>query len=209
MSSRFFQRLLIIVIHFVDRRLVLGFSGKEGAILHRCFAEGLPQVGIIGDLLRQNILRPLQGIGNGFHAFFPIHKGRRIILQGTDQFLPPDHVRQRLQSFFLGDGGTGAAFGAEGTINIVDFCLGFRCIQFRRQLFCQVALFGNGMFHLFSFFFQIAEGSQPFGKLTDDLVIQRACHFLAVTGNKRHGVALVQKLYCIFHLGKFYIKFLL
>ena len=191
MTCRFFQWLLIIIIHFINRRFLLGFFGKEGPILHRCFTEGLSQVGIIGNLLCQNILRPLHGIGNGFHTFFHIHKSRRKIFQCTDQLLPPDHICQGLQPFFLCNGGTGAAFGAEGTINIVDLCLGFRCIQFRRQFIGQVALFGNGIFHLLPLFLQIAESSQPFGKLTDNLIIQRTGHFLTVTSDKRNGVALV------------------
>ncbi len=124
----------------------------------------------------------------------------------------PDQVGKTLQALFLCDGRAGAAFGAIGAVEVVQLGLRLGGVQLRRKLLAQLALLRNAIFDLFAFFLQIAQGAEAFRQSTDDLIVQRAGHFLAIARDKGDGIALVQQTNGIFRLRcanpEFFLQFL-
>jgi hypothetical protein len=53
-------------------------------------------------------------------------------------------IGQRLQAFFSGDGGAGAALGLVGQIQVFEFCLLGAGLNLGFQFLGQLALVGNG-----------------------------------------------------------------
>ena len=211
MSCGFLQGFAIIVVHFVDGRFCLFFCClcHQLTKLHGFFPEHFPQVCVIGELFCQNIFCPIDGIFHSFHAFFRVYESGGVFFQRHQKCLSENVFRQRRKTFFLGNGCTGAAFGAVRTVNILDFCLGHGSFQFCGKLIGHGTLFRNGIAHHFPFFFQISESCEPFRQLTDNLVIQRAGDFLTITGNERHGVPFIQQFHGVFHLRSLDAQFYL
>ena len=62
----------------------------------------------------------------------------------------------------------------------------------------------NGISDFALALFKTAQLFKAVGKITNSLVVQCAVHLLAVTGDKGHGVPLVQKVDDILHVLFFY-----
>ena len=211
MTCRFLQGFAVIVVHFINGGFCLFFCRlcHQLAMFHGFFTKHFPQISVIGELFRQNVFCPVDGIFHSFHTFFRIYESGGIFFQRHQKCLSENIFCQRCQTFFLGNGCTGTAFGTVRTVNILDFRLGHGPFQFCGKLVGHGALFCNGVTHHFSFFFQISESGEPFRQLTDDLVIQRACDFFPVTGNERHSIAFIQQFHGVFHLRSLDAQFYL
>ena len=148
---------------------------------------------IVADLLGEDILRQLNGSFRVGHAFFFAH----IRLRQRERVVPAplgkNQIRQRLNALFLGDHRAGAALLLIRAVDILQ--LGER--RRSRELLFQIAghfsLFRNRSGNLFPALIQPAQIVQPLADFAQLLVIHRAGHFLAVSGDKGNGVALVDQ----------------
>jgi len=84
----------------------------DDAFVKHDAAQGFAEVGIFADPLGNDVARAFQGFVDGCDAKFDIDEGggegfERLV----SGLLLPEVERQRLESFFAGDGGLGAALG--------------------------------------------------------------------------------------------------
>ena len=111
-----------VVIHAVYAVFVLGFFGFQYACAEGQLPQFLACVRVVAELLGQYIPGALQRVLDRFNALVRLNKSLCDLLRRFLFFvLHQKQQCQRLQALFLGDGSAGAAFGAEGTIQILQF----------------------------------------------------------------------------------------
>ena len=115
---------------------------------------------------------------------------------------------QGFKPFFLCNARPRFALFLVGSVNIVKLGQGLCAIDCGGYFLRQSALLLYRRLYLFPRFVHIAQVFKPFVKLTQDLVIKRACGLLAVARDKGYCVALVYQLYRVFNLKGFKRKFL-
>ena len=192
-----------IIVHPIDGILLVLFDGgafEDGDPLHEP-AENFPQVCIVGDHLGNDVGGPGQSLFCRIDALFGVyiifcqHSGLGKILS-----LPVELHCQRLQAFFLCHGSAGAALGPVGTVEVLQLRQGDGGIQgggnFLRQLFLGL----DGFADLLPALGEIPEILQPVGQSAERGVVHGSVEFLAVPGNKRNGVAFIQKGHHIFNI---------
>lgn len=81
--------------------------------------EKLADFGIVCQLLRQNVLRPLEGLLHALHPLFRLDKGSCGLLRRHILRLPAEDVRQGLQPLFTGGRGSGPPLGTVGAVQIL------------------------------------------------------------------------------------------
>ena len=103
-----------------------------------------------------------------------------------------DLFRKRFQSVFAGDHRARAALLFVRCVQIFERGQGLRGIDGGAQFIGQFALLFDGSEDGGAAFVQPTQAGQFIGDDADLLVIERAGHLLAVTGDKRDGVAFIQ-----------------
>ena len=113
---------------------------RHNSLTLHFLSESFSDIRIIRNHFRNNIRSAGKRILQGFHAFFRINiilrKFFRIFTGLLEEF-----QCQGLQALLLGDGGTGAAFGTVGTVNVVYLCYCLGSIYCRRKLMKMRAIF--------------------------------------------------------------------
>ena len=199
------QRLPEIVVHAVHAVLVLGGLGNQAAPRHADHPQALAHRRVVGNPLRENVHGPLQGVRRGGHLLPHIVRRQRKRI-GHVLLLGVKSVGQGLQAPRLGDRGAGFSLGPVRPVEIIDFGQGGGRVQGGRQLLGQRPLLLDDGSHLLSLLVQAAQIGQPFGQLPQHLVIQRAGNLLAVPGDKRDGIPVVNQLDGILHLARTQVK---
>ena len=183
------------VIHAVYAVLLLGGAGGQHAVAHQQPAQHLAQRRVIADGFGDDIPRAGQGAFRIGHILFIIYIGRGQRFQrALEGLLQKQCLRKAVQTALTGDGRARAALGTEGAVDILQFGQRGRGGQCCAQLVRQHLLLGKRLFYFHPALIQTAQVFQPLGQLAQQLIIQRACGLLAVTGDKGHGVACVQQL---------------
>ena len=202
-----------IVVHLIYalRFLVFGRAGD-----HTLFHGGLPDVNpvirIVGNTLRNDILRALQRLLRGGHLLILLRIAACHICGGGLQqrrlgVLGQDIVRQRLQPLRLRHAGAGLSLGTVRPVQIFHHYQRLGRQYLLLQLFRQFTLFLDASQHLFLLLLQIAQICEALMQIPQLLVVQRTRRFLSVSGNKGDGAAFVDKLYSRFHLPLFHLQF--
>lgn len=201
MALELCHRLAEFVIQAVDRVLVLcAARGQDGLLLHQC-AQTLAKLCVVGDALGQNVSRARKRILRRLHALFrvDVFKSQHLRRLHTAR-LGENGVRQRLQPFFLCNGGARAALGAERAVDVLDLGKRRSGVNALCQRIGQLFLRGDELLHLRAARLQIAQVLQPRFKRAEHGIVHAAMRLLAVAGNEGNGVALVQKRGDVFHV---------
>ena len=202
------ERLAEIVVQPIDAVLVLGGFGHQAAVGHADEPQPLAHGGVVGNLFGNDVLGALQRVLRRPHPFFRIDVGRREGERvGTGTLLCVNRIGERLKTAFLRHRGAGAALGTVGAVDVVDFGHGGRRVERRRKLRGHRPLLLNGGAHLLPLLVEAAQVFEPFVQLTQHLVVERAGHLLAVAGDKRDGVAVVDEFDGVFHLLRAQVEF--
>ena len=141
MACRLFQRLFIIIIGLVNAGslLVLCRAG-EFSFLKGEIPDENPVVRLIGNHLRDDILRALQRVRGALHALFLTHISGGLLFQWTVCLLRQNELRQSFQSLLLRHAGTGSSLGTVRPVEVVHHHQGLSREDFFLQLFRQLSL---------------------------------------------------------------------
>ena len=119
--------------------------------------------------------------------------GGECLQRVAGRLLSPEIGGERLQAFFAGDRGLGAALGLVGQIEIFQFALVERGLDAGLQLVGQLALLGDGGQDGLAASHQLAEVAELLFDVADLDLVEVAGGFLAVAGDEGHGAALVEQ----------------
>lgn len=187
------NRLTVIGVLRIDVFAFLGGDAAEHARppvkLAKLGADGR----IVAELLRQNILRKLHGSLRIRHALFIAD----ICLRQCKRFIPAplgeNGVCQRLDALLPRNHRTRAAFGLIRAVDILQLGKRDRGGKLFFNLLVEFSLLGNARHNLLAAFIQPAQIIQPLADFAELLVVHRAGHLLAVSGNEGNGVSLVDE----------------
>ena len=209
MPGKIAHLLRKIVVHAVYAVFVLGFFGFQYACAEGQLPQLLTNVRVVAELLGQNIPSALQRVFDGFNALVRLNKSLCDLLRRFFLFILHQKLQgQRFQSLFLGNGSAGAALGAEGTIQILQLRQSGGRRQLGGKLVRQVALLLQSGFDFTAAFVKAAKILKALKNFPKHLIVQRIRHFLAVAGDKRNRISVVDQLEHILTLLFFQMKFL-
>ena len=137
-----------VVVQAVDRIFFGGRLGAEHGSLRDERAQLSSKLGVVADLLGDDIRCAGQRVRRGLHALVRVHVGRgQLLRRGAVGRLRKECLCQRLQPLFPGNGGAGTALGFIGTVQILQHgqCLGR--VNGGGQLLRQLSLLLDGAFH--------------------------------------------------------------
>ena len=200
------QRLCEVVILGVDAVLVLGLGAGDAAERTVVAAQFGAAGSIIGDSLGDDILRPGQRGGCVGDLVVEVRSGGFFGVKRSVLF--QNRVGQRLQAPGLGDAGAGLALGLIGAVDVLDLGqrLGFR--QRGGQFGRHRALLSDGGGDLVLALIEAAQVFESVAEIAQHLIVHRAGGFLAVAGDERDGIALIDQLDCALHVFDVQIQLL-
>ena len=203
------QLLAVVEIHLVGGVALPVLFGNEQSVLHRQSTDLAAVVRIVGDILSDDIAGAGQGGFSVGHALFFIYILLCHLLKGggVGFLLGHQQCGQGLQSTLTGHGSSRLPLGTEGTVDVVNLRQGGGRRHSRFDLLRQLALLPDESENLLTALLQIPQIGQPLRQSAELIVVQSARGLLTVTGNKRHGVAVVQQLYRRLRLGAADIQF--
>ena len=200
------QRLGKVVILGVDAVLILGLgtgdAAKRAVVAAQLGAAG----GIVGDSLGNDVLRTGQRGGGIGHLIIEVRGGglfrveRGVLLQ--------NRIGQRLQAARLGNAGAGLALGLVGAVEILDLGQRFGLGQGSGQLGRHGPLLGDGGGDLRLALIEAAQIFQTVAQIAQHLIVHRAGGLLAVAGDERNGIALIDQLDRALHIFDAQVQFL-
>ena len=192
MTGNLVQRLGVVVILSVDAVLILGLDtgdAAEGAVVAAQFSAA---GGIVRNSLGDDVLGTGQrsgGIGD-----FLVDIVRRCSVGVKGSVLLEQRIGQGLQPASLGDAGAGLALGLVGAVKVLDLGQRLGLGEGGSQFGGHGALLGDGGSDLLLALIQAAQIFQTVTQVTQHLVVHRAGDLLAVAGDKRDSIALVDQV---------------
>lgn len=166
---------------------------QQLAFLQGLFANPLPDLRVVSNVLSHNVHRALERLLCRLDAFFGIDILRRFLLKLPRLWQCQQILGERLQPFFLGHRRTGAALLLVGAVQILYLLQLHRSFDRCLQLIRQFSLLLDQPQDLFLAYRQIAQIAKPLFNRPNLRFIQLARHLFAVTSDKRHRIALVQQ----------------
>ena len=194
-AGELFDGLGEVVVHGVDRILLLRGLGGQRAVVEGKGAELLAVLGVVGHVLRDDVHGTLEGLFHSIDLLLGVNEAFRLHLDGggVGLLLGQQKLRQRLQSPLTGNRGAGLSLGAEGAVDIVHLGDGHGTVDGGHDLGGQLALGVDEVLDLLLALFQIAQGGQTLLQSTEDSIVQATRDLLAVTGDEGDGIALVDE----------------
>ncbi len=194
MRRHAFERLAEFeIVSKALRRFFIALAARAGEPARAIddLAEPAPQVGPLAEPLGKNMSHAQERVGRGGHAAVGIHEigGSRVEILA---FRRHDFVGQRLEATFPGRGREGLLFGLERQVQVFELLGAVGVFDLGGQLGSEFALrldrAKDGLLALGEQF----EPREPRLDFANLLFVETAGLVLAVAGNKRHGVAVVE-----------------
>ena len=208
MSGELLDRLFEFIVHLIYRRLFRFLRCRcNRTFFHGKVTDIDSIICLIRNRLCQNILRSVQRVLYGLYAFFLRKKSFSFLFQRFLCHLKHDDIRQRLKSFFLRNDRSCTSLRTVWTIKVLYYYEGLGIQNLLLQFRCQFALLFNACKYLIFLIFQISQVKKSFVQGTELLIVQRACRFFTITGNKRDRTSLIDQLYSSLYLPFLYFKF--
>ena len=201
MSLETVHRLVKFVIILIDRVLLLGWPDDQTPMTLQFFPQQAAGVGIIRNTLSNDVRSACQGVLDRLDPLAGIHIVRRQPFRHLVSLLEQQHRRQWLQPLLLGHGGTGAALGTVGTVEILQLGQGVRFVQLGTEGGGELALGLDGLADLLPPSGQVAQVIESIRQLTEHIITHAPVGFFSVAGDKGDGVAFVQERDHCFHMG--------
>ena len=194
--------LCILVVGSVNRVLLAGGTGDHRAVCQSQGADLLAELGVIRNVLGDNVHCTLQGILHGGHFSLGIDEclGRHLNGGVIGLALLQNEGGEGLESPLACHRCAGLALGAVGAVNIVHLGHGCGQINGTDELGGELSLTVNEGLDLLLALFQITQGGQALVKGTQDVIVQTSRNLFAVTGDKGDGIALVDEGNRLLHL---------
>ena len=206
MAGDLVQRLGKVVILGVDAVLILGLSAGDAAKRAVVAAQLGAAGSIVGDSLGNDVLRTRQRGGGIVHLIIEVRGGgffrveRGVLLQ--------NRIGQRLQAARLGNAGAGLALGLVGAVKVLDLGQRFGLGQGSGQLGRHGALLSDGGGDFLLALIEAAQIFQTVAQIAQHLIVHRAGGLLAVAGDERNGIALIDQLDRALHIFDAQVQFL-
>ena len=191
-AGDFVQRLGVVVILGVDAVPLLGLLAGDAAKGLVVPAQLRPAGGIVGNALRDDVLRASQrggGIGDLLIEIVQRGGGRVKI-----RFLGQNRLRQRLQAPRAGNAGAGLALGLVGTVQVLHLSQRFGGGDGGGQFGSHGVLLGDGFGDLLLALVKAPQILQTVAQIAQHLIVHGAGGLLAVAGDERDGVARVDEV---------------
>ena len=203
MSRQPGQYLLKVVVQPVHAVLLAGGHAFQPTLPHQQPPQRLADGRVVGDDLRDDVVRPLQCVRYRLHALLRVDVVRGGLRRvGAVRPLRQQPLRQRRKPFLPGRRGPGAALLLVGPVQILHLRQRGGALNGGGQLLRELALPVDGGQHLLPALGQITQIAQPVLQLPQGGVVHSAVKLLAVAGDERDGVALVQQGDDIFHMAQ-------
>ena len=170
---------------FDDLRVQLAFRPQF-------FAQRADEGGVFGELFHQDGARAVKRRFAVGDVFVGVSGGEGF---NVLRLFGEEGVGEWLQAVFARDLCFGAALGFVGEVEVFQRGFVVGGVNGGAQFFGEFALFFDAVQHGFFARFQLAQVLQALGEGAQLAVVQPAGRFFAVTGDKRHGGAVVQKVY--------------
>ena len=182
-------------------RLLFGGDGDDVRPLVVQLAQRLSHVGVVRDGLGNDVGRARKRFFDGGDPLFGIDvRLCRLLGRGAVGRLRIEQLGERREPLLAGDRGARAPLLFIGTVEVLDLGERLCLVDGAAQLFRHLALIFDGRLDLLPARLQIAQIGEAVRKGADGLVVHRAVHLLAVTCDKRHRVAFVQKGDDVLHI---------
>ena len=167
-------------------------GGSHPPLRPHLLAQRSFQIGILVKALGQNGPPSFKRSSDIRHPFSGIdksgRKGLRIVFRLRQQ-----HLRQRLETCFLGDFGLGAALRLERRVNVFEAPLGVGGEDRGFKGSVELALFPDRIEDGGATLLELAQVGQPLFQRTQLRVVERAGQLLAIAGNERNRGATVKQ----------------
>ena len=208
-ARRALHRLAVFVIIFIHRLgLGVGGPGNDAAVFKGDRAQALADLGVVGNILRDDVECALQGFFRGVDFLFGVEIRARHVDGVFSGVLRENRRRQRFQPLFTGNGGAGLALGLIGAVDILNFGERGGVVKRGHQLIGELAEILDRGAHLRASLVEILQIFITLGDFAQLLVVHRAVHLLAVPRDKGNGVAVVDQFENIFAVFGFDLKFI-
>ena len=197
-----------LVVLSVDTVFFLRRFGRDDAGLGERFLQGFADIGVVRDEFRDDVRGTLQRVLHGLDALLgvDIRGGGLFQSRFFDLALPEVH-RQRLEAFLLRHHGAGAALLLVRAVQVFEFGEHGGRVDLRLQFVREFALLLDGVQDLLAALVEVAQVGQAVVQFAQDLVVERAVGLLAVPGDERDGVPLIDEVDRVLHLPGFQVEF--
>ena len=180
----------VVGVFRADLLLAGDQPGLDLRARHEMAAQAAEQVGLLGELLDQDVPRTLER-GFGVRHLVAEVSGRRGL--GVAAAIRQQACGKRLEPALARDLPLGAPLGLEGQVEILELGLGRGAGDLRRQLFGELALGLDRLADGLATGAELAQIAEALLQLAELTVVQAARGFLAVARDERHRRALVQE----------------
>jgi hypothetical protein len=170
-------------------------AADHDAFVEHHLAQRLAQIGRLGDRLGDDVARAVERLLRRVDALLGVdeRRGQRFERQ-LARDLRPEVIGQRFEALLARDGRLRAALRLVGQVEIFELALVERLLDARFQFVGELALLGDGGENRLAPVGEFAEVAELLFDVADLDLVEIARGFLAVTGDKRHGAALVEQL---------------
>ena len=198
----------VVIVHFVNFSLIDGTFFDlchDGTGLQNVFFESPPKRGIVADGFCDYILRTLNCIIDGLDFFIYIFAGLGFEITACRKCKDP--VGKRLQSGLYCDGCAGLFLLRIRAVQILDLREFVTAVHRNLYLICQLSLLRN---QLQNIFFPLSKFQLVIVLLLNVqnlFLVETVSRFLAISGNKRYGVAILEKRESVVDLAYLNLKF--
>ena len=148
-------------------------------------------------------LAPWRASASSLHTLFRIQEsgGGGLRIRAVPA-LSQQQLGQRLQALFPGHGGPGPALLLIGAVQVLHLRQGGGVVNGGGQLLGELPLAVDGVFDLLPALGQVPQIVQPVLQGPQGRVVHAAVELLAVAGDEGDGVALIQQVDDILHMGQ-------
>jgi len=154
-----------------------------------------PGLGAFRETLRHDVPRAGQGFLDRGRPSLLVDESQRLDqgIAGALLLALEEERRQRLQALLAGDGGPGAALGAVGQVDVLEFGQSRRCQDRAAQLVGEKAALLERLQDRLTALVQLCQLGQTVTDRGDRHLIQRAGRLLPIAGNERDGAPFFQQ----------------
>ena len=192
MSCYFIHRFFEIIVHFINALclLILCLAGNL-AFVKGSFSDIGSVICIIGYGLCNNIKCALKRFLYILDFLLLVYILLCFFNKWSDCLLCQNDLGKSIQPLLLGYACSCLTLRSVRTIQVFYDYHSLCCLNLVSKFFCQHSLLFNTAQYLLFLIFQITQISQSLIKISQYFIIERACCFLTVSGNKRNRIALV------------------
>jgi hypothetical protein len=200
-THRLLELEVVLVLQPLPLRQLLALGGAELARLPQQEAHRRPYVGRLGDQLGEDVLRARQHVVGRVQLLLRVdHGGQHFRQVGHRRVGAPDRRGERLQAALPGHRRQRALLRLVGEVEVFEPLGGVGGQDRLAQLVGEFALPLDALEDRVLAVGQLAELADALLDGADDLLVEAAGALLAVAGDERDGVALVEQLHHAFHL---------